>query len=148
MVAASQTAILLAEIDQVTSECHRALQTLRVWSGSSGSSSGNFTKPELKYFQAQIKSHRRNLLRVAAIPAKAQTKKQALARKLVWASLAAHTCAVIRAAVKRGSYLSPDQIKAGAINGKKWPVLNETITVWWKPKSSGGYRLMTKDGVF
>jgi hypothetical protein len=109
---------------------------------------GGVTKADLKYFENQIKTHRRNLLRVAKIPAEAQLKKQIVARKLVWTSLAAHTCAVLRAAVKRGAYLSPDQIRAGALDSKKWLVLTETITVQWKPKHSGGYRLITKDGVF
>jgi hypothetical protein len=147
MVASSQTASLFGEINEITSECHRALETLRLRSASGGSGAC-FKKADLKDFRRLINAHGRNLMRVALVPAELQQKKQAVARKVIWDALAAHTCAVIRAAVKRDAHLSPDQIRAGALNGKKWLVLKEPITVWWRPKYSGGYRLMTKDGVF
>jgi hypothetical protein len=146
-----QADTLIAEVDEIIADCKRSLRLLREWSSHPSASrtkivSRCFSEVDAAEFEQLIKAHRRALLRVQASLGDPR-KQQAMARRLIWSSLAAHTCAVLRAMVRKNQYASPDQIRAMASGGKRWQPPTEPVTAWWKRKPKGGYRLMTKDGV-
>jgi len=147
-----QTNSLIAEVNAVFADCKRSLRTLQGWSANPSAPgtpkivNRSFSELDAAEFEQLIKAHRRHLLRVLQASGDPR-KKQAMARRLIWSSLAAHTCAVLRAMVRKNQYASPDQIRTMASGGKRWQPLTEPVTAWWKRKPTGDYRLMTKDGV-
>jgi hypothetical protein len=149
----AQPDTLIAEVDAIISECKRSLRILREWSanpsipGTPKITGRSFSEVDAAEFKHLIKTHRRAMLQVVQASRGDPRKQQAMARRLIWSSLAAHTCAVLRATVRKNRYASPEQIRAMASGGKRWQPLTEPVTAWWRPKASGGYRLMTEDGV-
>ena len=134
-----------ADINRIIADCNRSLSYLL--NSSKTTNQCSISKAHLKKINDHIKQYCRSLLRVAAASKQPENKQRGLARKVIWGSMAAHVCAILRAAAKREIQLSSDEIIPAARNNKRWPVLDETITVHWERKSSWGYRLIQKDGL-
>ncbi|MGC2077739.1 MAG: hypothetical protein WA728_17260, partial [Xanthobacteraceae bacterium] len=107
----------------------------------------SFSEVDVAKFEQLIKDYRRALLRVVRASRGDPQKQEASARKLIWSSRSAHTCAALRATVRKNRYASPEQIRGMATAGKRWQPITEPVTAWWRPKSGGGYRLVTEDGI-
>ncbi|MFY9839924.1 MAG: hypothetical protein WAK55_26320, partial [Xanthobacteraceae bacterium] len=143
---------LIAEVNAICADCKRSLRTLREWSTKSGALQTNsiersFSEVDVAKFEQLIKDYRRALLRVVRASRGDPQKQEASARKLIWSSRSAHTCAALRATVRKNRYASPEQIRGMATAGKRWQPITEPVTAWWRPKSGGGYRLVTEDGI-
>ena len=152
MTSAVQADILI-EIDAIYADTKRALETIMRWSdhphapNTPAIRGRAFSKSDGIRFSRLITEYRRTLMRVARAAGGRTRKQSAIARGLVLHSFAAHVCGLLRSFAKMHRYGSPDKIIVLAIQGKRGRAIKyEPVRSKWVPKSSQGFRLVTKDG--
>ncbi len=136
----SEQASLPTEIDRIRDGILDAIEVIR--------DAGKLTDAEIGMLIHNAKTHVRRLRKVTAASHKGMRKQLQVANGMIWGSVEAYICAVVRASMKLAPTLSYAEIVKRANELTVWQTLSEPVFVYWREKSGkpGEYRPIVAPG--